>query len=80
MCKTNSNVQDGCQDGGSRKRPKGEGNRRALGPSKVEIRLLLLWKIPDGYKFELLERGPTPEPLCRLMLRVGISIAAIQIL
>ncbi|XP_030488794.2 probable lactoylglutathione lyase, chloroplastic [Cannabis sativa] len=26
---------------------------------------------PDGYKFELLERGPTPEPLCQVMLRVG---------
>lgn len=25
----------------------------------------------DGYKFELLERGPTPEPLCLVMLRVG---------
>ncbi|KAE9452303.1 hypothetical protein C3L33_15793, partial [Rhododendron williamsianum] len=25
---------------------------------------------PDGYKFKLLERGPTPEPLCQLMLRV----------
>ncbi|KAK7282987.1 hypothetical protein RIF29_12155 [Crotalaria pallida] len=25
---------------------------------------------PDGYKFELLERGPTPEPLCQVMLRV----------
>ncbi|XP_065850622.1 putative lactoylglutathione lyase [Euphorbia lathyris] len=26
---------------------------------------------PNGYKFELLERGPTPEPLCQVMLRVG---------
>ncbi|KAK7282021.1 hypothetical protein RIF29_10488 [Crotalaria pallida] len=26
---------------------------------------------PDGYKFELLDRGPTPEPLCQVMLRVG---------
>lgn len=26
---------------------------------------------PDGYKFELLERGPTPEPFCQVMLRVG---------
>jgi catechol 2,3-dioxygenase-like lactoylglutathione lyase family enzyme len=26
---------------------------------------------PDGYKFELIERGPTPEPLCQVMLRVG---------
>ncbi|XP_037495135.1 probable lactoylglutathione lyase, chloroplastic isoform X2 [Jatropha curcas] len=26
---------------------------------------------PDGYKFELLQRGPTPEPMCQVMLRVG---------
>ncbi|KAK7282022.1 hypothetical protein RIF29_10491 [Crotalaria pallida] len=26
---------------------------------------------PDGYKFELLDRGPTPEPQCQVMLRVG---------
>ncbi|KDO78256.1 hypothetical protein CISIN_1g0228181mg, partial [Citrus sinensis] len=26
---------------------------------------------PDGYIFELIQRGPTPEPLCQVMLRVG---------
>ncbi|XAR53796.1 Lactoylglutathione lyase [Bertholletia excelsa] len=26
---------------------------------------------PDGYNFELLQRPPTPEPLCQVMLRVG---------
>lgn len=26
---------------------------------------------PDGYKFKLLEKGPTREPLCLVMLRVG---------
>ncbi|KAJ0807668.1 putative lactoylglutathione lyase [Helianthus annuus] len=26
---------------------------------------------PDGYLFELIERPPTPEPLCQVMLRVG---------
>jgi len=26
---------------------------------------------PDGYTFELLQRGPTPEPFCQVMLRVG---------
>ncbi|XP_020217118.1 probable lactoylglutathione lyase, chloroplastic [Cajanus cajan] len=26
---------------------------------------------PDGYQFELLERTPSPEPLCKVMLRVG---------
>ncbi|BAU02907.1 hypothetical protein VIGAN_11250300 [Vigna angularis var. angularis] len=25
---------------------------------------------PDGYQFELLERAPSPEPLCKVMLRV----------
>ncbi|KAK4343431.1 hypothetical protein RND71_036525 [Anisodus tanguticus] len=33
---------------------------------------------PDGYKFELLERGPTPEPLCQVMLRVGDLERAIK--
>ena len=28
-------------------------------------------KDPDGYLFELIQRGPTPEPLCQIMLRVG---------
>jgi len=26
---------------------------------------------PDGYQFELLERAPAPEPLYKVMLRVG---------
>ncbi|KAJ7517888.1 hypothetical protein O6H91_21G044400 [Diphasiastrum complanatum] len=26
---------------------------------------------PDGYKFELIQRDPTTEPLCQVMLRVG---------
>jgi lactoylglutathione lyase len=26
---------------------------------------------PTGYKFELIQREPTPEPLCQVMLRVG---------
>lgn len=26
---------------------------------------------PDGYKFELIQRPPTPEPFCQVMLRVG---------
>jgi lactoylglutathione lyase len=28
-------------------------------------------KDPDGYTFELIQRGRTPEPLCQVMLRVG---------
>ena len=26
---------------------------------------------PDGYKFEILQRPPTPEPFSQVMLRVG---------
>ncbi|KAL2321306.1 hypothetical protein Fmac_030275 [Flemingia macrophylla] len=26
---------------------------------------------PDGYQFEILQRSPAPEPLCKVMLRVG---------
>ncbi|KAK7311780.1 hypothetical protein RJT34_10129 [Clitoria ternatea] len=32
---------------------------------------------PDGYRFELLEKRPTPEPLCQVMLRVGDLDSAI---
>jgi lactoylglutathione lyase len=34
-------------------------------------RVIAFIEDPDGYKFELLERGPTPESLCQVMLRVG---------
>ncbi|KAE9609145.1 hypothetical protein Lal_00020116 [Lupinus albus] len=33
--------------------------------------IIALAEDPDGYEFELLERGPTPEPLCQVMLQVG---------
>jgi len=26
---------------------------------------------PDGYRFALIQRAETPEPLCQIMLRVG---------
>ncbi|XP_022994208.1 LOW QUALITY PROTEIN: lactoylglutathione lyase GLX1 [Cucurbita maxima] len=33
--------------------------------------VLAFVKDPDGYIFELIQRGPTPQPLCQVMLRVG---------
>ncbi|KAG7012363.1 hypothetical protein SDJN02_25115, partial [Cucurbita argyrosperma subsp. argyrosperma] len=33
--------------------------------------VLAFVKDPDGYMFELIQRGPTPQPLCQVMLRVG---------
>ncbi|EXB82251.1 hypothetical protein L484_007241 [Morus notabilis] len=44
---------------------------REPGPVKGGSTVIAFIKDPDGYKFELLERGPTPEPLCQVMLRVG---------
>lgn len=44
---------------------------REPGPIKGGSTVIAFIKDPDGYKFELLERGPTPEPLCQVMLRVG---------
>ncbi|KAK4778002.1 hypothetical protein SAY87_018189 [Trapa incisa] len=41
------------------------------GPVKGGTTVIAFIEDPDGYKFELLERGPTPEPLCQVMLRVG---------
>ncbi|CAL9043149.1 unnamed protein product [Musa banksii] len=44
---------------------------REPGPVKGGRSVIAFIEDPDGYKFELLERGPTPEPLCQVMLRVG---------
>ncbi|XP_040371432.1 probable lactoylglutathione lyase, chloroplastic isoform X2 [Rosa chinensis] len=44
---------------------------REPGPVKGGNTVIAFVEDPDGYKFELLERGPTPEPLCQIMLRVG---------
>ncbi|KAH0450950.1 hypothetical protein IEQ34_021642 [Dendrobium chrysotoxum] len=44
---------------------------REPGPVKGGKSIIAFIEDPDGYKFELLERGPTPEPLCQVMLRVG---------
>lgn len=44
---------------------------REPGPVKGGNSVIAFIEDPDGYKFELIERGPTPEPLCQVMLRVG---------
>ncbi|KAL5981383.1 hypothetical protein ACLOJK_015438 [Asimina triloba] len=44
---------------------------REPGPVKGGKTVIAFIEDPDGYKFELLERWPTPEPLCQVMLRVG---------
>ncbi|KAI3981013.1 hypothetical protein MKX01_026419 [Papaver californicum] len=44
---------------------------REAGPVKGGSTVIAFIEDPDGYKFELLERGPTPEPLCQVMIRVG---------
>ncbi|KVI01247.1 Glyoxalase/fosfomycin resistance/dioxygenase domain-containing protein [Cynara cardunculus var. scolymus] len=42
---------------------------REPGPVKGGKSIIAFVEDPDGYKFELIERGPTPEPLCQVMLR-----------
>ncbi|TYH65833.1 hypothetical protein ES332_D06G082100v1 [Gossypium tomentosum] len=44
---------------------------REPGPVKGGSTVIAFIEDPDGYKFELIERGPTPEPLRQVMLRVG---------
>ncbi|KAI5079418.1 hypothetical protein GOP47_0004897 [Adiantum capillus-veneris] len=44
---------------------------REPGPVKGGSTVIAFVEDPDGYKFELIQRGPTPEPLCQVMLRVG---------
>ncbi|MCO5593697.1 hypothetical protein L7F22_047714 [Adiantum nelumboides] len=44
---------------------------REPGPVKGGNTVIAFVEDPDGYKFELIQRGPTPEPLCQVMLRVG---------
>ncbi|KAK1418558.1 hypothetical protein QVD17_27703 [Tagetes erecta] len=50
---------------------KGGSVTREPGPVKGGKSIIAFIEDPDGYKFELIERGPTPEPLCQVMLRVG---------
>lgn len=44
---------------------------REAGPVKGGKTVIAFVEDPEGYKFELIERGPTPEPFCQVMLRVG---------
>jgi len=44
---------------------------REPGPVKGGKSIIAFVEDPDGYKFELIQRGPTPEPFCQVMLRVG---------
>ncbi|KAH9749544.1 Lactoylglutathione lyase GLX1 [Citrus sinensis] len=52
-------------------RAKGGNVTREPGPLKGMTTHFAFVKDPDGYIFELIQRGPTPEPLCQVMLRVG---------
>lgn len=52
-------------------RAKGGTITREPGPVKGGTTVIAFVKDPDGYLFELIQRGPTPEPLCQVMLRVG---------
>lgn len=52
-------------------RRKGGKVTREPGPVEGGSTKIAIVEDPDGYKFELLERGPTVEPLCQVMLRVG---------
>ncbi|KAL5665005.1 hypothetical protein ACJX0J_025113, partial [Zea mays] len=44
---------------------------REAGPVKGGETVIAFVEDPDGYKFEIIERPGTPEPLCQVMLRVG---------
>lgn len=52
-------------------RAKGGKVTREPGPVKGGKTVIAFVQDPDGYIFELIQRGPTPEPLCQIMLRVG---------
>ncbi|XP_031500131.1 lactoylglutathione lyase GLX1 [Nymphaea colorata] len=52
-------------------RAKGGKIKREPGPVKGGTTVIAFVEDPDGYVFELIQRGPTPEPLCQVMLRVG---------
>jgi lactoylglutathione lyase len=52
-------------------RAKGGKVTREPGPVKGGRTVIAFVEDPDGYKFEILERPGTPEPLCQVMLRVG---------
>lgn len=43
----------------------------AAAAGDVMLEASLMSADPDGYKWEIIQRPPTPEPLCQVMLRVG---------
>ena len=51
---------------------------RETGPVKGGKSIIAFVEDPDGYKFELIQRPATPEPLCQIMLRVGDLDRAIE--
>ncbi|GFZ06332.1 glyoxalase/bleomycin resistance protein/dioxygenase superfamily protein [Actinidia rufa] len=57
-------------------RAKGGNVTREPGPVKGGHTVIAFVKDPDGYIFELIQRAPTPEPLCQVMLRVGVILIA----
>jgi predicted enzyme related to lactoylglutathione lyase len=52
-------------------RAKGGKVTREPGPVKGGKTVIAFVEDPDGYKFEIIERPGTPEPLCQVMLRVS---------
>eukprot|EP00850_Spirogloea_muscicola_P002769 SM000011S18947 [mRNA] locus=s11:20994:23676:+ [translate_table: standard] len=52
-------------------RAKGGKVAREPGPVKGGKTVIAFVEDADGYKFEILQRPSTPEPLCQVMLRVG---------
>ncbi|KAL0694381.1 hypothetical protein Bca4012_061561 [Brassica carinata] len=59
-------------------RAKGGNVTREPGPVKGGSSIIAFVKDPDGYPFILIQRGPAPEPLCQVMLRVGDLDRAIK--
>ena len=50
---------------------KGGNITREPGPVKGGTTVIAFAQDPDGYRFALIQRAETPEPLCQIMLRVG---------
>lgn len=59
-------------------RSKGGKITREPGPVKGGSTVIAFAQDPDGYIFELIQRGPTSEPFCQVMLRVGDLDRSIQ--
>ncbi|WRX28479.1 Glyoxalase/fosfomycin resistance/dioxygenase domain - like 7 [Theobroma cacao] len=47
---------------------------REAGPIEGGTTVFAFIQDPDGYMFELIQRPPTPEPLCQLMLHFAIAM------